>query len=348
MSEISAAQAKEIIDSHLVGGDCGQLARDCALLRSCLWALSGGNRPVHVLRVLNLALDLSPENVFGGDAGSVELRTRLRGALDELSDAGDILALANGRWLPAPLREVPLGTADGARLLVGGFPSSLLPDTLRKTVRHQGAFRRVNVDELGRELGLSQEPLESWVGDAPQDLIGWTKFAMDGSYEPFSEANDGSRFIFYAPKLARPGALQAKRWLSSPEKLSGRYLGKRELPFGMRQYRAAEVIDGRVVRVSLPRLGNGDLRRLMYGLDALAANPVQVDMALTSKTFVAVLGSEIPRPERRFFAALGTLIVPADKYYPRTWHFPVEYAAEVKRRLLELMIQFVTKNDSRR
>lgn len=345
ISEISATKAREVLDFQLLGGDYGQLARDCALLRSCLWALSGGDRPVHVVRVLNLALDLSPENVFGSETASTELRTRLRGILDELSDAGDLVSLANGRWLPAPFREVPLGTADGARLLIGGFPSSLLPDALRKTICHKGAFRRVSGDELGRELELPQEPLESWVGAAPQDLVAWTKFAMDGTYESFSESNDGSRFSFYAPNLARPGALHTKRWLSSTEEISGRYLGRRELPFGIRQYRAVEVIDGRIVRVSLPRVGKGDLRRLMYGLDALAGN--QVETSLSAKEFVVVLGSEIPWPERRFFVALGTLRVPADKYYPRTWHFPVAYAPEVKRRLGELKVQVLTNNGSR-
>ena len=346
MSVVSATQARETVDFQLVGRDCDQIVRECALLRSCLWALSGGDRPVHVLRVLNLAFDLSPENIFAGrdSVALTGLRSRLRAALDNLSDAGDILSLANGRWLPAPLRQVPLGMADGARLLVGGFPSSLLPETLRKTISHRGAFRRVNSEELGRKLGLPEERLESWVGSAPENLMSWTKFAMDGSYEPFSEANDGSRFAFYAPKLARPGALQTKRWLASAEKLSGRYLGRRELPFGMRQYRAIEVIGGRVVSVSLPRLGNGDLRRLMYGLDALAANPVRVETALTSNEFVVVLGSEIPRQERRFFAALGTLSVPIDKYYPRTWRFPVVYIAEVKKRLLELDVQFVASD----
>src|SRR5262249_49989408 len=120
MSSVSASQAREILDFQLVGGDCDQIGRECALLRSCLWALSGGERPVYVLRVLNVALSLSPEHVFDGNhsASLTDLRARLRRALADLSDAGDVLSLANGRFLPSPLREVPLGTADGARLLV--------------------------------------------------------------------------------------------------------------------------------------------------------------------------------------------------------------------------------------
>jgi hypothetical protein len=345
----TAEEAARSIRQELVGAiDCDQLACDSALLRSCVWALTRGERPVHTLKLLNLAIELSPDALLSEEAGvPEERRSRLRGTLEELSEAGDLVSLANGRWLPAPTRQVPLRTGDDTRLLVGGVPTSALPSELARSIRHHGVFRRVTGDGLSAALALPCEGYESWVGEAPKDLQAWTRAVLDGTYEGFTETNDSGRFSFYAPQIARPGALQAKRWVDRPDKLGGRFLARRDLPFGIRQYRAAEIVDGRVVRVMLPRLGAGDLRRLMYGLDAIAGNPVLVDAELSAKEFVVVLASEVPGPERRLFAALGTLSVPPEKYYPRTWRFPVQFAAEIRNRLSALEVRLVSKGGSK-
>src|SRR6185437_1637859 len=64
----SAEEAGNLIREQLVGtAKCDQVATDCALLRSCVWALTGGERPVHVLKLLNLAVDASPDSVLAGD-----------------------------------------------------------------------------------------------------------------------------------------------------------------------------------------------------------------------------------------------------------------------------------------
>lgn len=342
----SAEEAGKLIREQLVATAlCDQVATDCALLRSCVWALTGGERPVHVLKLLNFAVDVSPDTILSADEmGSAEIRSRLRTSLDELAEAGDLVLLANGRWLPAPTREVRLGSADDARLLVGGLPTSLLPSELSAEVHHNGAFRRTTGERLARELALPFESYDSWVGQFPGDLKAWTQSVFEGDYETFTAANDGRQFSLYAPQIARPGALQAKRWVDRPDKLSGRFLGRRDLPFGIRQYRAVEVVDGVIVRVMIPRLGTGDLRRVMYGLDALAGNPAVVENDTRGDEFVIVLGSEVPRPERRFFAALGTLSVPPDKYYPRTWRFPRKYAGEVRGRLSALGVRLFERS----
>jgi hypothetical protein len=197
---------------------------------------------------------------------------------------------------------------------------------------------------LARELALPFESYDSWVGPFPGDLKAWTQSVFEGDYEVFTEANDGRQFSLYAPQTARPGALQAKRWVDRPDKLSGRFLGRRDLPFGIRQYRAVEVVNGIIARVMIPRLGTGDLRRMMYGLDALAGNPVVVEHDTRGDEFDIVLGSEVPRPERRFFAALGTLSVPPDKYYPRTWRFPRKYAGEIRNRLSALGVRLFERS----
>lgn len=348
MRLVSTEEASATVREQLVGTPvCDELAVDCGLLRSCLWALSGGDRPVHSLRLLNLALESSPDAVITGGENDSEIRLRLRGSLNELADAGDVVSLANGRWLPAPTREVRLGTSDGARLLVGGFPTSLLPAELSAKIRHRGAFRRMIGGDLAKDLALRAEPFDSWVGAGPVDVKAWTASVLEGEFEAFTEPNDSQQFRVYAPQSARPGAPQFKRWFDRPEKLSGRFLGRRELSFGMRQYRAVDLVNGRVARLMGLKLATGDVRRLMYGLDALAGNPVLVEYDMRDDDFVLVLASEIPGPEQRFFAALGELSFPPEKYYPRTWRFPRLYASEVHSRLTSLGVRLFKRSQAK-
>jgi len=345
---ISAEKAGALLHEQLVGRTVSdQLAVDCGLLRNCIWALSGGARPVHSLRLLNLAVESSPSSIIAETHDDSDVRSRLRSSLTELEGAGDVVSLANGRWLPAPTREVRLGTPDDTRLLVGGLPTSLLSVELFAMVSHHGAFRRTTGNALAKELGLPMEPYESWVGGGPPDVKAWTELVLEGEYEAFTEGNDIGRFSIYAPQSAQRGVPQFKRWVDRPEKLSGRFLGRRDLPFGMRQYRGVEVIQGRIARLMRLRLGAGDLRRLLYGLDALAQNSVVVEYESTGDEIGVILRSEIPKPEQRLFAALGRLSFPPEKYYPRTWRFPKRYAAEVHSRLTSLCVQLVKRSNPR-
>lgn len=334
MRVISAEKAGALLLGHLLGalGKTDQLAIDCALLRSCLWTLSGGERPVHSLRLLNLAVECEPVCLSVEKEDDSQVRLRLRNSLNELEAGGDVVGLANGRWLPAPTREVKLGTPDGTRLLVGGLPTSALPTELSAKLRHHGAFRRMAGGLVAKELGLPEESRDSWIGAGPPDIKAWTESVFQGEYEAFTEGNDSGRFSIYTPDGARPGTPQLRRWVDRPEKLSGRFLGRRDLPFGMRQHRAVELVQGRIARLQRLRLGTGDLRRLMYGLDALAKNPVTVEYETSSDEISVVLRSEIPRPEQRLFAALGQLSFPDEKYYPRIWRFPRQYGAEIHSR----------------
>jgi len=121
------------------------------------------------------------------------------------------------------------------------------------------------------------------------------------------------------------------------DKLSGRYLCRQELPFGLKRYFGADIVGGKLTRINTLRCE--DFRRLLYGLDLLAQKAVAVEEHDRDGETAIVLRSELPRPERRFLAALGKLTVAEDSYYPRTWRFRSEYAPEVRSRLSALGIQ---------
>ena len=322
---ITETHAHAIIARQLSGSEaCDQVAEDCSLLRSCAWALTDGNRPVHVLRLLNLAATLQ----FSGDAS----RARLKEGLEELSQCGDLAELSNGQWLPAPTREVRLGTSDDMRLLVGGFPTSLLSVEHASQIEHTGPYRRLKGDTLQRKLDLRSQSLETWMGHAPEDLREWTLSSLQGNYERYRPV--GRTIEVYAPESFPASKPQAMRWVERTEKLAGMYFSREEAPFRGKRYFAVEVAKGQIVGIrTMPPT---DFRRLMYGLDLLAAKPVAVEEIRGSLETSFILKSELPQPEQRLFAALGQLVLSEGKYYPRSWTFHQDHTPEIKKRLAKL------------
>ena len=325
LQAITESAAHAIFARELTGSEtCDQVAEDCALVRSCVWALTDGAQPVHVLRLLNLAATLH----FSGDAS----RGKLKEALQELSECGDLVEMSNGQWLPAPTREVHLGTGDDMRLLVGGFPTSLLSARHVAQIEHTGPYRRMRGEALSKELDLPQQSLEAWMGHAPDDLRGWTQSVLQGSFERHRPT--GRSVEVYAPELSPASKPQAFRWVDRTDKLAGTYLSREELPFGGKRHYAVKIAKGQISGIRTMRAL--DLRRLMYGLDLLAEKSVSVEEIADGTETAFILKSELPQAEQRFFAALGQLVVPEDKYYPRIWKFHHDHAAEIKRRLAAL------------
>lgn len=322
---ITEAEAHGILVRELTGAETrDQIAEDCALLRSCAWALTDGIRPVHILRLLNLASTLH----FSGETA----RAQLKEALDELSECGDLAEFSGGQWLPAPTREVRLGTADDMRLLVGGFPTSLLSVEHAVQIEHTGAYRRFRGETLSKELELASQNLDAWMGHAPEDLLKWTRSTLQGDFEHYRPT--GRPIEVYAPELSPVSTPQMFRWVDCTKKLLGIYLSREELPFGGKRYYAVKIAEGQISAIrTMPPV---DLRRLMYGLDLLAEKSVTVEeiSGLAEASFV--LKSVLPQAEQRLFAALGQLAVPEGKYYPQTWTFHDEHAVEIKKRLATL------------
>ena len=322
---ITDTEAHGILARELTGTETSdQVAEDSALLRSCAWALTDGVRPVHILRLLNLAAT----HHFSGEIA----RAQLKKTLEELSECGDLAELSSGEWLPAPTREIRLETADDRRLLVGGFPTSLLSSEHASQIEHIGPYRKLRGGTLSKELGFPSQSRDAWMGHVPDDLCEWTQSIFHGYYERYRPI--GSTIEVYAPELFPVSKPQLLRWVDRTDKLAGTYLSREELPFGGRRYLAAEIAKGQIsgIRAMQPT----DFRRLMYGLDQLAEKPVTVEEIPGRNETTFVLKSELPQAEQRLFAALGQLLVPEDKYYPRNWTFQTAHVIEIKRRLTKL------------
>lgn len=338
------AQMVQAVAMSLIGSDRADgFTLDCALVRTVLWALTREG-PTHILRLTNQLLDLATSNA--GTVDEPALRSRFRRILDDLADAGDILELAGGRWHPAAVREVDLGGLGNGRLLVGGVPTTALPAELRGRIVHDRAFRRVHDDGIREAIGLPIEQLDSWAGAPTDPLAEWAKAILGSALAPYAGQDGGSSWRVYAPQEARRGAPQRWRWLERFDAVSGRLLADRRRIFGAREYRVIEVRQGRVERsgaILLP----GEARRLKYAMDALAGNPVEAASESMAETLKLTLWSELPRPELRLFAALGSLEVPADRYYPRIWRISGPAREVAVQRLHALGVRLVSQGAQR-
>ncbi len=158
----SAPVVAKRIKEDLVGPHASQASLEALaaeVIRVALWALctqgqksSFSEASVTTRRLLELARAMwAPitDATKGGNAAkdtnydnepdrNVEIGREL---LDTLTEQGDIFALSGGRWLPAPLRFVPVTPTH--HLFVGGMPTRLLPHALLRTLHLHGSFRHI-------------------------------------------------------------------------------------------------------------------------------------------------------------------------------------------------------------
>lgn len=341
---VSQAQVDEEIANHLVGSQCAdRVTLDCALARTVVWTLTRCGRSVHIQGLMNVLLDVGC--ALSGATDERPLRARFHSILDDLLACGDLLELPGGRWHPAPVREIDLGRLSQSRLLVGGLPTSALPVGLRQDIVHERAFRHVRGTRLGEALGVPTEPWESWAGVPSAALAEWTKPIVNSDLAVYAE--DDGNIRIYAPGDASKRAPQRRRWRENLAAASGRFLADRVRRFGRREFRIVEIESGRVERAGAVIL-SGEARRLMYALDALAGNSVEVLCATSDEAVELTLWNELPSPERRLFGALGTLTTLEGRYYPRRWRFAPVHREIVTHSLQKLGVKLVEGRASRR
>ncbi len=343
LRSLSPVDLATVIRRHLglpAAGAPDPLALLAAALRAALWGISGGKKPAYVTRVLSAAARQLPPPLLSSisiDTGERAATEVLRTAFDELAALGDVSELPQGYWLPAPLRVVPL-TEARRWLLVGGVPTSILPEPLRRALHHAGGGRLLDAALHDMGIALPEQRLDDWIGRPSQPLQSWAAEALaQAPLLSVGEVADG--WEVYHPESA--SRLQYYRWRPVTGPLpDGRYLARSPLGWGPSRYRVVGLRGGRIVDSGALALGRGDLRRLLYGLDALARRPTQVTLRQDRHAAVLEIRNALPAPESRLLQALGRVELPDDgKFYPQLWHLPAAHIAEVARALAELGVE---------
>jgi hypothetical protein len=311
-------------------------------LRAALWALTtGGSQPVYITRLLHAARPLAAPAALetSGSVSDDEAElTLLSQALDELEALGDVASLPRGRWLPAPLRCVPLPTIR-RWVLLGGRPTGRLPAGLRESLEHNGVARLLTAAPIELGLPLAIEEEADWTRAPREPLREWARRVMeDASLRPFDVPE--AAFELYAPAVGH-STLQYSRWVSNQKALpDGRYVARQRVQRGPTSYSVLELRGGRVVATGPLDLHEGDVRRLLYGLDSLAGRQVRVRVTPSGTAWVFELRNELPSAEHRLFTALGRLHLPPDgAYYPRRWEVANTYARQAAQALRALDVR---------
>ena len=256
-----------------------------------------------------------------GDAEYEELSpTDLeRDLLDALEEQGDVLSLAGGKWLPAPLRLVPLTNTH--YFLVGGMPTHLLPQAVLATLHFHGGFRHLNEDTFSDTIAVpsyigswATQLLDHWLGPSPLTLEQLLQRFHTQTLQALSNpSRDAQNIEIYVPYINKP---QVLRWRSPDHVPSGRYLMRTQNAWGMNRYSIGEIHDHLLLhQADVPP--STDIRRLCYALDYEAQSPTQV--VWDHKDGSLILKSELPMRERKLLTSIATLRTPDDGYYPRTW-----------------------------
>ncbi len=313
----SEAQRAAFVSLGLEGGASPADIR-IELLRALAWALTGGARPVHIVRLLNRAIDLAT-NLGGTGLEPEFLREVLRSELQSLAAAGDLAELDSGLWLPAPTRLVEVGEGVEFSLLVGGIPSRMLAEAVRIDVSRNGPFRLLK-RRAAALLSYPLEPLSEWARKPNEPLDAWGRYLLDSDIPEFTETQDGAKLELYLPARANRGAPQFKRWYERYEDAKGRFIARRIRVYGAREYRIVEVDRKRVTR-SGAILTRHEARRLMYAVDSAANNPTRAKWMARGEGGDLVLTSELPESERRIFGAMGVFEPNPERVYERRWTF---------------------------
>jgi hypothetical protein len=304
-----------------------------AALRAALWAqTNGGAAPVHTTRLLNQARQLA-EPALGtthrlhladdGPSCAEHRRVTLRNVLDEIHALGDVAGLPGGYWLPAPTRLVPLQRVTCC-LLVGGLPTTWLPPEVRQGLEHAGPSRLRGTHQGASSSGLPVQSEAAWLRAPDTDVARWARQVLHDMPLDLPSGDLMDQGVeLYRPDRARPAEWQHSRWRRlEPGGLvsQGRFLGRMATRAG-RRYLVLALAGRRILQAASLPAETLDLRRLLYGLDALASRPTRVTRHAASVSVGYELRSELPSVELRLLRALGgTLTVPPDgDYYPRCW-----------------------------
>jgi len=342
-ASVVAQRIKEdLVGPHAIQASLEALAAE--VIRVAVWALcahgqksSFSEASITTRRLLELARAMwasitdatkggnaAKDTNYGNEPGrNVEIGREL---LDTLAEQGDMFALSGGRWLPAPLRFVPVTPTH--HLLVGGMPTHLLPHALLRTLRLHGSFRYVEsitISSLqqgsGPTIQWQFQSLQRWLGSTQtlDDLIRY----FDGQ-ELLTVAHQNVSETSLEAYVASDDKPQLLRWRSLDQVTDERYLLRTSTPWGAYQYSIGLLSNRRLTQQSAG-LWRIDIRRLCYTLDKRAGKPTSVKWNELQRELI--LRSELPGRERKFLSSVGTLQENADgNYYPRRWIITMDFA----------------------
>ena len=306
------------------------------LFRHTLWRLSdSGRSPVYTTRLIHAA-----EPAFDLLQSSEQLTKSWswEEIREELLLIGDICSLRGGWWLPGPGRAVPI--EDHKFLLIGGLPTGIFSRRLKCEIEFAGLARMTSED---LRADVPRQPLQCWCGlpDGTHNLDEWAQGVLEAAVlRPIEEVPEGAEC--YAPAFTCSGSsnpTQYHRWASPATLSAGRFLMRTRGKMGTR-YSIVRIVQAGVSHIGSFSEEPATIRRLMYGLDALASKPVRVVSQREGHDYLYTFRSALPEHETRLFTAIGYMEPSqTEAFYPIIWRFASSVNSRVITALDGLKVQ---------
>lgn len=308
------------------------------------------SRPVYIIQIINTVVNqirtlLKNTEVYGIPCQSIEeLEDDIKRIMKVLRDLRDIVDLGNGYWAPAPIRFVDIPKSSDA-LVVGGLPTYNLNTLYNPIIKVAGFVRYVDKLSLlnsNQHNPILFESFNSWIGSIPEDLISWTKQIMISTSGQLQiSAANYDNFELYCPW--KKSKLQYYRWEEYLDFQNSAIVKPKELILCRsknrpRTYWLGEFSD-KVLKMEA-KVPNNIIRRLMYGLDLLYDNAVEVTWSGNIITFQ----NWLPPEERRLLSALGVECSPKPGRFPITYELHPDWKEFVEDRLISLGV--ISKGDN--
>ncbi|MBY6706221.1 hypothetical protein HQ308_05345 [Rhodococcus sp. BP-241] len=333
LQPVKESAAREAIARALALPDkADDETRRCEMLRAVTWASTSADTPVYIGKLLNRAVSVD-KSIYSTtlNQSDSDRRAELRNLLDVLADLGDLAELANGYWVSVPGVVVKSDRRE-PELLVSGIPLRLLDRAARDGVACAGATRQIIDQSLLDNLGLPQVGLWMWANKPESTLSTWTAEIIGTTPIVDGQLDD---LEFYLADNERRSFIQAIRWKPPDRRLTGTYLYRHTVLRHWRVYGLARVAAGVVTGTC--EIGRDDARRLMYGYDQIANNPVRATWRESADgVSEVVLHNPIPAPEMRALTALGRRL-PASNFQYR--FVATSHRSQIRRTLEDLGIQ---------
>ena len=237
------------------------------------------------------------------------------------------------------MRLVPLSLLH-SWVLVGGRPSHKFPDDIQAGLKHEEIARFLTQDPSHFNLQSVLQSEEEWCRFPHDGVDIWAGHMLSKAIlQPLENLNIPADF--YVPNVRKANSIQYFRWTNDISTIgSGRYLMRSTTKMHLSYYSIAEITRGKVVATCSIDLHDGDLRRLLYGIDMLTRCFTTVRVTHIDSMWSFSLQNALPRAEYRLFTALGRLHLPSDgRYYPHTWEISDRHAFKAADALVRLGIR---------
>jgi len=300
------------------------------------------SKPVYITRIVNTVVSqiktlLSSMEIYGITYKSLEeLEVDIKRIMKVLRDLRDVVDLGNGYWAPTPIRFVDIPKSADV-LVVGGLPTYNL-NTLYSPIFKVSGFVRY-ADKLSLINANTNNPIlwqdfNDWIGFIPPDLKRWSKQIMISAAQHLQQsASSYENFELYCPW--EKSRLQHYRWVEYLNFKSSTIANPKELILCRSKNRPRTFWLGKFSEKALvmeARVPNSVIRRLMYGLDIIHENTVEV----TWSDNIITLKNWLPPEERRLLSSLGIDCSPESGRYPIMYKINPEWTGLVEDRLISL------------